>query len=321
MGEENLRPLFSVIIPLYNKADTIERAIRSVWAQKYSNYELIVVDDGSSDQSLEITKKLNGEKSFTIISQANSGVSCARNKGAELAQGRFLAFLDADDLWDCDYLSELDQLVNKYNDAAIVATGFYFYIENKMYRTNYRGGADCSAFNTVALFQSYHTSSVAINRACFWEVGGFDPRHGYYEDIECFFKVEIKFPGRTYVSGRALSYHMNDAAWAITKNCENPQSPHLDIVEQVLTGRASDEVKRFAHWYALYRLAYNSRSFMVDKNKEFIHIFPNIGGKGLLHKIFISTKLASVAWFIANIIIVIRKFKYCRIVKRMKNER
>jgi glycosyltransferase involved in cell wall biosynthesis len=318
MGEENLRPLFSVIIPLYNKADTIERAIRSVWAQKYSNYELIVVDDGSSDQSLEITKKLNEEKSFTIISQANSGVSCARNKGAELAQGRFLAFLDADDLWDCDYLSELDQLVNKYNDAAIVATGFYFYIGNKMYRTNYRGGADCSAFNTVALFQSYHTSSVAINRACFWEVGGFDPRHGYYEDIECFFKVEIKFPGRTYVSGRVLSYHMNDAAWAITKSCEDQQSPHLDLVEQMLSFDEGVLLKRFACRFALYRFAYNSRHFMIDRNREFIRRYPKIGSEVLFQKVFTSTMLAFFAWFVSNIIIVVRKFLYCRIVKRVK---
>ena len=96
MGEVSYRPLFSVVIPLYNKADTIERAIRSVWSQSCTKYELIVVDDGSSDLSLTITKKLSEEKSFTFISQVNSGVSCARNKGAELAQGTFLAFLDAE---------------------------------------------------------------------------------------------------------------------------------------------------------------------------------------------------------------------------------
>lgn len=318
MGEENLRPLFSVIIPLYNKFDTIERSIRSVWSQSCTNYELIVVDDGSSDSSLTITKQLCEEKSFTLISQVNSGVSSARNKGAELAQGAFLAFLDADDVWDGDYLSELERLINKYNDAAIVATGFYFYIGNKMYRTNYRGGADCSAFNTVALFQSYHTSSVAINRACFWEVGGFDPRHGYYEDIECFFKVEIKFLGRTYVSGRALSYHMNDAAWAITKSCEDQQSPHLDLVEQMLSFDEGVLLKRFACRFALYRFAYNSRHFMIDRNREFIRRYPKIGSEVLFQKVFTSTMLAFFAWFVSNIIIVVRKFLYCRIVKRVK---
>ena len=92
-------PLVSVIIPTYNRADFIEKAIQSVLNQTYSNFEIIVVDDGSTDSSAQIIQKL-AEKDHRIRYyklEVNSGVSIARNTGISLVRGKYIAFLDSDD--------------------------------------------------------------------------------------------------------------------------------------------------------------------------------------------------------------------------------
>lgn len=89
----------SVIIPTHNRVGTLERAIRSVWAQTEIRWELIVVDDGSDDTTSELLSRLQEERSFVWTSQENRGVSAARNRGVSLAQGEWLCFLDSDDEW------------------------------------------------------------------------------------------------------------------------------------------------------------------------------------------------------------------------------
>ena len=88
--------LFSVIIPLYNKQDYITRTINSVLNQTYQNFEIIVVDDGSTDKSLSVVKTIK-DKRIKVFSQKNLGVSNARNKGIKQSKGNYIAFLDADD--------------------------------------------------------------------------------------------------------------------------------------------------------------------------------------------------------------------------------
>ena len=97
----------SVIIPLYNKGEFIERTLKSVAMQDISNWECIIVDDGSTDASVEIVEEFIrvNPGNWKLISQKNSGQTSARNHGVRLAQGSYIAFLDADDLWVGDKLS------------------------------------------------------------------------------------------------------------------------------------------------------------------------------------------------------------------------
>ena len=97
---------YSVVIPLYNKEHYIASTLRSVLAQTYPDYEVIVVDDGSTDHSLQACKTVQSDK-IRIVQQANQGVSAARNKGIELAAGEYICFLDADDTWHPDYLQNI----------------------------------------------------------------------------------------------------------------------------------------------------------------------------------------------------------------------
>lgn len=116
---------FSVVMPLFNKAPYVAKAIQSVLDQLFSDYELIIVDDGSSDGSAEIAEQaIAGHSHCRLMRQENAGVSVARNNGAAASQGDCLCFLDADDWWDPHFLEEMDQLMEELPDAGIYGSGY-----------------------------------------------------------------------------------------------------------------------------------------------------------------------------------------------------
>ena len=100
-----MTPFFSIVIPLYNKEPFIEKTIQSVLDQTFKDFEIIIINDGSTDKSLGEVECLNDERIsiFTII---NQGVSHARNHGIHKAKGHYIAFLDADDYWESEFLTE-----------------------------------------------------------------------------------------------------------------------------------------------------------------------------------------------------------------------
>lgn len=115
----------SVVIPLYNKKDTVIRAIDSVLNQTFSPFEVIIINDGSTDDSINIVKQKYFSSIF-VIDQINMGVSAARNKGIEESSGDWVAFLDADDYWEEDFLSTIVALHGKFKDANVLATSYRY---------------------------------------------------------------------------------------------------------------------------------------------------------------------------------------------------
>jgi hypothetical protein len=115
----------SVIIPLFNKAPYVARALASVAAQTYTDFEVIVVDDGSTDEGPRIVEACN-DAHIRLITQENSGPGAARNRGLELAQGELVAFLDADDEWLPNYLSESVRLLDEDAPGVVAITSGYF---------------------------------------------------------------------------------------------------------------------------------------------------------------------------------------------------
>src|SRR5260370_34713222 len=109
---------FSVIIPTYNRLDFLKRAIASVWTQTHTDYEIIVVDDGSTDGSMDYLLSLGSR--VTALRQTNRGPGAARNLGAERAVGRYLAFLDSDDSWDPWTLATFHALIQQYQDTGFI---------------------------------------------------------------------------------------------------------------------------------------------------------------------------------------------------------
>lgn len=103
-----MEDLVSIIMPAYNVDEYIEESIRSIQAQTYPNWELIVVNDGSTDTTQAVVERLASQDSrIRLVTQPNGGVSRARNRGLELARGEYISFLDGDDLWEPTFLREL----------------------------------------------------------------------------------------------------------------------------------------------------------------------------------------------------------------------
>jgi len=123
----------SVIIPLYNKGEFIERTLKSVAAQDIGNWECIIVDDGSTDSSVEIVKEFIrvNPGNWKLISQKNSGQTSARNHGVKLAQGNYLAFLDADDLWPSNKLRLQFRALESDRSAVLVLSAFAIFRDHK----------------------------------------------------------------------------------------------------------------------------------------------------------------------------------------------
>lgn len=115
--------MISVIIPLYNNASTIERAICSVLNQTYKDFELIIVNDGSTDQSINVVQGFNDNR-IRIISQPNAGVSAARNRGIQETKSDLVTFLDADDEWMPSFLETVWKLHQYYPTCAVYATSY-----------------------------------------------------------------------------------------------------------------------------------------------------------------------------------------------------
>lgn len=124
-----MKELISIIVPVYNAEKFIDETIGNVLAQTEENFELLLVDDCSNDSSVSIIKKYNDPRIKLISQPANKGAAAARNRGIDEAEGRYICFLDSDDLWDKNKLShELSFL--KEHDAGFVFTGYEFADEN-----------------------------------------------------------------------------------------------------------------------------------------------------------------------------------------------
>src|ERR1035437_6016704 len=118
--------MFSIIIPLYNKAKYIQKAIHSILSQTFQEYEIIIVNDGSTDNSLEVISSCQlSTVNYQLINQENKGVSTARNNGVKLAKYDYIAFLDADDWWEPTYLEEMKALIDEFPDAGIYGSSYY----------------------------------------------------------------------------------------------------------------------------------------------------------------------------------------------------
>lgn len=201
--------MISVVIPLYNKEKSVRATLESVCAQSYPDWECIVVDDGSTDNSREVVEQFQiSNFRFQILSQPNSGVSAARNAGIKAAKGEYVAFLDGDDLWDKDFLKELVRLMEDYPGKSIYGLGcakiFGDEIPTEDGNDYYRGESRWD-WNTMA----YTGSSACVNKKDASEVGLFDTRMTHGEDIDLWWRLLLKSGGACYT--KPFAYYRQDA--------------------------------------------------------------------------------------------------------------
>ena len=191
-------PLFSVIIPLYNKAPYIRNAVESVIRQTHNDWELVVVDDGSTDGGGDIVKGF-ADNRIKLIQQGNSGVGAARNNGVAASTAPNITFLDADDWWEPTFLEEMAGLIERHPDAGIYGTGYYI-VKNGKKRVAPIGVEEGFSEGEINYCRVYAKTlcmpltsiTVAMPRTVFDEAGGFPTSIKLGEDFLLWVHIALK---------------------------------------------------------------------------------------------------------------------------------
>lgn len=193
--------MISVVIPLYNKRGTAARAIQSVLSQSFRDFEIVIVNDGSTDNSVDEVESISDPR-IRLINQANAGVSAARNKGIEEARGEYVALLDADDEWNSEYLATQMRLTEAYPQCDVFAANYQFSDANgKITDTIIRNLPFTSEHGVLSNYfevaSTSHppmwTSAVMARKKAFQEIGGFPIGIKSGEDLLTWARLACRF--------------------------------------------------------------------------------------------------------------------------------
>ncbi len=255
---------FTIIIPLYNKAPYIEKAIRSVFAQTYTDWELIVIDDGSKDiaplpsppgekpaqwaqQPLSYLpggERLSLSEAATqtrVYRQENVGVSVTRNRGVAMAQGQYVCFLDADDWWDEHFLQEISKAIETYPEAGIIASN-YWYVKNGTERKWVKDMTTGYIDYVATYLHQMHvgggmplwTGAVCVQKEVLEQTGGFNPLLRLGEDFDLW--IRIAHDCKVAFVDKPLAYYNQDVnvTYRATRHLHNPENTELSQYEDYL---------------------------------------------------------------------------------------
>lgn len=198
-------PKVSVIIPTYNREKLIGRAIESVLAQTHPAYEIIVVDDGSTDGTKSALAPFNGKIKY--VHQANAGIAGARNRGIQESGGEYIAFLDSDDYWAPEKLAEQVRVLDACPKVGIVFAPMP--IVNEKGETLGRKPAGATGKNLRELLEFWGdlpTSTVMTRRECFKKAGVFDPALPPMEDFDMWLRI-ARYYDLYEIEGKVLAYY------------------------------------------------------------------------------------------------------------------
>jgi glycosyltransferase involved in cell wall biosynthesis len=180
----------SVVIPTYNRPKMLAEAIQSVLAQTYPAFEIIVVDNGFFDETAAVVREFGGKVIFEKSSAP--GPSPTRNRGIELARGRYVAFLDDDDLWHPEKLSIQMRFLEKNPDVGMASCRVVpFGADIRLKKESWMSG---DLFSRLFMESFIRTSTVVIRKDVFRAVGGFDPRYVRAEDYDLWLRIADAFP-------------------------------------------------------------------------------------------------------------------------------
>lgn len=221
----NMMPFFSVVISVYNKAHFVEQTLTRILNQDFKDFEVIIVDDGSNDDSLKILNAFN-DKRITIYPIKNKGVSSARNLGMQKANANYIALSDGDDIWLPNHLSELKALIELHPNCGIYATSYVKKFFNKYTTLPKFSNVDSSFFGVVEDYFSTSiidnilwTSAVALPKSTINQGYIFDESLGCGEDIDLWVSIgkTLKVAFSAKVTAHKM-IHAKDNHLSLTKN-------------------------------------------------------------------------------------------------------
>lgn len=247
-------PKFSIIIPSFNRADVVSMSIQSIFNQSFSDWELILVDDGSNDHTSEVVLPFINKQGFKYIYQENTGVSQARNVGALNSTGYWLIFLDSDDELTRDSLKYFDYYINQNPQEKLFVAG------------NERKTSSVSEIRLPkeGSYNPFLSGTFCIRKEVFDQIGGYDPKFTFSENTELFHRLRQNSISPFFIPTVSLIYHENSAGGS--KNLEN-------IIQSVSLFLRKHQNSMSAH----HKYLYNQ---IVGVNQLRVHRF-NLARKSL----------------------------------------
>lgn len=221
--------LISVIIPAYNSEKTIVETINSVLQQSYTNFELIVINDGSSDRTLELLQTIQDSR-IKIFSYPNGGVSRARNRGIAKATGEYISFLDADDRWTPDKLKLQWTTLQQFPQAALAYSWVYFESESQLSYADKSSYFTGNVYPELLIKNFLHTASnPLIRRDIIDSLGVFDPELKTCEDWEFYLRIAAQ---KEFILVPKVQIIYRQSTTSLTSNIQQIARDHQLVIER-----------------------------------------------------------------------------------------
>jgi glycosyltransferase involved in cell wall biosynthesis len=260
-------PAVSVIMPTYNRAKLLGRAIQSILDQTYQDFELIIVDDGSTDDTESLVKSFNSEKIRYIRHRKNRGASAGRNTGIRSAQGEYVALQDSDDEWMPEKLEkQMRAFATAPPEVGVVYTGFYIIVNNKK---KYMPSAsitpkDGNIFSSI-IKGEYLVSpqTIVVKRECFERAGMFDERFPAMEDWELSLRLSRHYHFK-YINEPLVLYYVQPDS--ISRNKSALTKSYKMILEMYFKDIKQDKRLLSKHYLRLGHFLYSNGELSQGKD-------------------------------------------------------
>lgn len=218
-------PMTSVVIPTYNRQVQLARALESVAAQSAADFEVIVVDDGSTDETVDAVARFDNR--FCYIFQAHAGQARARNRGILAARGEVIAFLDSDDRWSPHHIANGSRAMALYPDAGLVYSDS---VKARLPLSGSKGVARIRSENCFArlfLHNFIRTPSVLVRKHCLLEVGMFNENYAHFEDYDLWLRIARRYPVARILEPSVTIHRQGD-------NLSESPTGNRDVILQII---------------------------------------------------------------------------------------
>lgn len=222
-----MAPFFSIVIPLYNKQEFIADCLWSVLNQEETDYEIIIVNDGSTDNSEKEVLKFNHPK-INYFTTKNKGAAAARNYGIKKGQGTYIAFLDADDVWETFYLKEIKKLMQSFPEALVFSTAKHTKRNNKTFKPVFSFANEENKNHLLLNYFSasyaepiLHSSCCVVKKTIFEEIDMFDTTIKSGQDTDLWIRIGLKYKV-AFSTKICATYHVHkEGLFKTTYNIKN----------------------------------------------------------------------------------------------------
>ena len=309
----NFQPLVSVIMPAYNSAQTIGTAINSVLMQDYLNWEIIIIDDGSTDDTLNEIRKFKDAR-IKVFSQDNQGPSVSRNYGIKIANGEYIAFLDADDFWEKDKLNlQLQMLCNSEERMGLVHSNYYEFDHKRSYlpkpfRYTKMLNLEGNVYESLVIHNFVATLTVIVKREVFDNIGYFDTSLKAPEDWDLWIRIAKKYTFG-YIPTPLARYRLNPSG--ISKNYYAFEKELQKVINRYLIAENHPQTsQKFGLW-----LFYRHMAHGYARHGDFCRSFDRLS-KAFRMKPLERLNILSITYIILQLLLMPAK----SILRRHQNE-